>query len=136
MTVYWGTSALVRFFAVGELDKIAGVTRTHTLAELFSTLTGRGYDERMKDGAFRHRKLSMPAAAKVVTRIRSNLEIVELTADEVLSAIQRADKVNAQGGRIHDLLHAVAADKAKADELWTLDRNDFAGLGRTPVKQI
>jgi predicted nucleic acid-binding protein len=104
--------------------------------ELFSTLTGRGYDERMKDGTFRRRKLSMTAAAKVVTKVRSRLEIVDLTTDEVLSATQRAGKVNAQGGRIHDLLHAAAADKAKADELWTLDRNDFAGLGRVPIKQL
>jgi hypothetical protein len=37
---------------------------------------------------------------------------------------------------VYYLLHAVAADKAKADELWTLDRNDFAGLGKAPVKQL
>jgi predicted nucleic acid-binding protein len=136
MTIYWDTSALVRYFATGGLDKIAGVTRTHSLVELFSTLTGRGYDERMRDGTFRHRKLSLPAAAKVVTRMRSRLEIVDLTTDEVLSAIQRATKINAQGGRIHDLMHAAAADKAGVDELWTLDRNDFVGLGSTPVKQL
>ncbi len=136
MTVYWDTSALVRYFATGDLDKIEGVTRTHTLVELFSTLTGRGYDERMKDGHFRHRKLSLRAGAKVVARVRSSLEIVDLTPDEVLSVIQRAQKVNAQGGRIHDLMHAAAAEKAGAKELWTLDRNDFAGLGAVPVKQI
>jgi predicted nucleic acid-binding protein len=136
MTIYWNTSALVRFFATGGLEKVSGVTRTHSFVELFSTLTGRGYDERMKDGTFRRRKLSMTAAAKVVTKVRSRLEIVDLTTDEVLSATQRAGKVNAQGGRIHDLLHAAAADKAKADELWTLDRNDFAGLGRVPIKQL
>lgn len=136
MTIYWDTSALVRFFATGSLEKIRGVTRTHSLVELYSTLTGRGYDEQMKDGTFRHRKLSMVAAAKVVTRIRSRLEIIDLTSDEVLAVIQNANKLSAQGGRIHDLMHAAAADKAKADELWTLDQNDFAGLGSTPVKQL
>jgi predicted nucleic acid-binding protein len=136
MTIYWDTSALVRDFATGALDKVEGVTRTHTLVELFSTLTGRGYDERLKDGHIRHRKLSLQAGAKVVARVRSRLDIVDLTPDEVLSVIQRAQKVNAQGGRVHDLMHAAAAEKAGAKELWTLDRNDFAGLGSVPVKQI
>src|SRR5580704_6888923 len=97
MTIYWDTSALVRYFVTGGLEKIVGVTRTHSLVELFSTLSGRGYEERMKDGTFRHRKLSMQAAAKVVTRVRSQVDIVDLTTDEVLAAIQRAGKVNAQG---------------------------------------
>jgi predicted nucleic acid-binding protein len=90
----------------------------------------------MKDGVIRRRKLSLLAAAKVVARIRSKLNIVDLTTEEVLSAIQLALKVNAQGGRIHDLMHAAAADKAKADELWTLDQNDFVGLGSVTVKQL
>lgn len=136
MKIYWDTSALVKYFAAGNLEKIAGVTRTHSLVELFSTLTGRGYDERMKDGTVRHRRYSMPAAAKVVAKVRSRLDIVDLTTDEVLLAIQNASHANAQGGRIHDLMHAAAADKAGADELWTLDQNDFAGLCRTTVRQV
>jgi predicted nucleic acid-binding protein len=137
MTIYWDTSALVRHFATGDLDKVAGVTRTHSLVELFSALTGRGYAVRIiKDGTVRQRKLSLAAAAKVVSKVRTKLNIVDLTTDEVLIVIQRADKAGAQGGRIHDLMHAAAAEKAKADELWTLDRNDFAGLGSVHVKQI
>jgi predicted nucleic acid-binding protein len=68
--------------------------------------------------------------------VLSKLNIVDLTTDEAVSVIHLAHKVNAQGGRIHDLMHAAAADKAKADELWTLDQNDFAGLGRVLVKQL
>ena len=33
-----------------------------------------------------------------------------------------------RGGRIHALLHAVAAEKAKAGQLLTADRNDFESL--------
>lgn len=84
----------------------------------------------------RRRKLSLLAAAKVVARVRSKLHIVDLTTEEILSAIQLAHKVNAQGGRIHDLMHAAAANKAKPDELWTLDQNDFVGLGGVHVKQL
>jgi predicted nucleic acid-binding protein len=136
MKVYWDTSAIVRFYATGRAQQVTGITRTHTLAELFSALTGRGYDEAMKDGSMRHRRLSMEAAAKVISKLVPGLEFVDLSPDEVLAAIQDAKNVNAQGGRIHDLLHAVAASKAKADELWTLDRNDFAGLGTVSVKQL
>jgi hypothetical protein len=33
-------------------------------------------------------------------------------------------------------MHAVAAEKAGADELWTIDENDFAGLGKVPLKYL
>ena len=64
------------------------------------------------------------------------MEFIELTDTDVLEAIRQAKQKHAQGGRIHDLLHAAAAEKAKADELWTTDRNDFGGLGKVPVIQI
>jgi predicted nucleic acid-binding protein len=136
MTVYWDTSAIIHYYSTGRLQQVAGVTRTHTLAELFSALTGRGVQKPMKDGSVRHKRLSMKLAAKLIAYLRGRLTFVDLSPDEVLAAIQDAKNVNAQGGRIHDLLHAVAADKAKADELWTLDRNDFAGLGKAPIKQL
>ena len=115
MKVYWDTSAIIRFYATGRIGQVSGITRTHTLAELFSALTGRGYDESMKDGSMRHRRLSMDAAAKVVSKLVPRIDFVDLSPDEVLAAIQSSRNVNAQGGRIHDLLHAVAADKGKAD---------------------
>lgn len=136
MKTYWDTSALVRYYATNQADKISGATRVHSLAELFSALTGRGYQETMKDGSIRQRKLSLAAAVIVVKSIRSRLDLVELTAEDTLAALERAPQAHAQGGRIHDLLHAVAAEKAGADELWTIDRNDFEGLGKVPVKQL
>jgi predicted nucleic acid-binding protein len=136
MTVYWDTSAIIHFVTTRRVQQIAGVTRTHTLAELFSSLTGRGWTELMPDGRTRLKKMGLAVAAKAVKDIRGRLELVELSADEVLAAISNADKLGAQGGRIHDLLHAVAANKAGADELWTLDQHDFDGLGPVPVKQL
>jgi hypothetical protein len=43
--IYWDTSALIRFILERRANEISGVTRTHTLAELFSALTGRGWRE-------------------------------------------------------------------------------------------
>ena len=119
-----------------RLPEIAGVTRTHTLAELFSTLSGRGIDTIKADGTILHKRLSMRLATRVVLEIFPRLTFVDLSPQEALAVIQRAKDSSAQGGRIHDLMHAAAADKANADELWTADTNDFAGLGRVAVKQV
>lgn len=135
MKVYWDTSAIVRYFADGRVAEISGVTRTHSLAELFSTFTGRGFDMKI-GGGLKHKRLSLRAAAAALKRIRAQLEFVELSPDDVLNAVEQARKFGAQGGRVHDLLHAVAAAKAKADELWTLDKNDFDGFNLVEVKQI
>lgn len=136
MKVYWDTSALVGYYRDKRIHDIAGVTRSHSLAELFSPLIGRGIEILTRDGTPKHKRFSMQLAAAVVKEIGARLQFVDLSPAEVLSAIQDAEKAGAQGGRIHDFLHAIAAQKAKADELWTLDRNDFAGLGNVPVKQL
>jgi len=57
-----------------------------------------------------------------------------LTADEIVAALKDAPAKSAQGGRVHDLMHAVAAEKCGAEELWTLDQNDFIGLGKVPLR--
>ncbi len=54
MTVYWDTSGIIRYLTSNRLPEIKGVTRTHTLAELFSTLSGRGIDTIKADGTIRH----------------------------------------------------------------------------------
>jgi len=133
MLTYWDTSALLHYFTTQGISEINGVTRSHSLTELYSALTGRGYLIRLKDGTSRHRKLFMEAAVNVIARVRAQVQLVDLTPEEIFSVIQRAPKVYAQGARIHDLMHAAAAEKAKADELWTLDQNDFAGLGTVKV---
>ncbi len=136
MTVYWDTSAIVHFITTRRIQEIAGITRTHSLAEMFSALTGRGWYELMPDGSTKQKRMGMAVAAKVVKDIYGRLTFVDLSAEEVMAVIKNARKLGAQGGRIHDLLHAAAADKAKADELWTLDRNDFVGLSSTLVRQL
>ena len=136
MTVYWDSSAIVTYYAQAKVGDISGVTRVHSLAEVFSALTGGGFLALMPDGYARHKKLNTAAGALVVSRIFSQLKFIELTADETLAAIKDARKKGAPGGRVHDLLHAVAAEKAKADELWTGDRHDFTGLGHIKLKVI
>ena len=136
MKVYWDTSAIIWYFGRGGLGEIRGVTRPHTLSETFSALTGGGFELVMPDGTRKHRRLSLRAASAVVSRFHPQLEYVELSANEIVAALQTAKDKGAQGGRVHDLMHAVAGEKAGADELWTIDENDFVGLGKVPLKYL
>jgi predicted nucleic acid-binding protein len=122
MKCYWDSSALLETIFDQTLEaRLAtdgGFTRTHTLSEIFSALTGGNL-------AFRQ-----PAndAAKTVRAMVGKLEFVNLTESEILNALDNAQARGVRGGRVHDYLHALAADKAKADKLLTSDENDFDGL--------
>ncbi|MBU6400366.1 MAG: PIN domain-containing protein [Verrucomicrobia bacterium] len=131
MKAYWDASALVEATSHtllrARLRRERGVTRTHSLAEAFSALTGGNLGIR----------LDPEAAARVVNNLAADLDFVEVNAQEVLSALKRARKLGVRGGRVHDLLHAIAADKSGLPELLTLDQNDFAGLTtRATVQQV
>jgi hypothetical protein len=95
-----------------------GYTRAHTLTEMFSALSG---------GNFRIR---VPAndAARMVRAVDGHLQFVNLTEDEILDALDKAQARGVRGGRVHDYMHALAASKAKADALLTADANDFNEL--------
>ena len=56
------------------------------------------------------------------------LKFVHLSENEILEALDKAQARGVRGGRVHDYMHALAADKAKADALLTADANDFNGL--------
>lgn len=127
------SSALLSFYAQGRLTEISGVTRTHTLAEMYGTMTGRGF---VPDGGTEPKRWTGELAARVVSAIAGRLQFVDMDAPTVLKALKAAEKRGVRAGRVHDYLHALAAEKASADELWTTDKYDFAGLGKVPVKVV
>jgi hypothetical protein len=51
-----------------------------------------------------------------------------LSAADMVSALKQAKRKGVRGGHVHDLLHAAAADQSRAQELLTIDVNDFKGL--------
>src|ERR1019366_1786339 len=122
MKIYWDSSALLK--ALGDddirrrLNQSGGVTRTHALAEVFSTITGGGVGLRV----------TADVAAQLIQQLGDNLEFCDLTAQEVLAALAHARAKGVRGGRVHDYLHAVAAKKAKAGLLLTSDKFDFTDL--------
>jgi predicted nucleic acid-binding protein len=122
MKAYWDSSALVQATADlalrARLHRDRGITRTHALAETFSALTGGNLTVR----------LDANDAARTVEDLAKDLDFVDLTAREVLDALKQTRKRGVRGGRVHDFLHAKAAEKAEVGELLTADEHDFESL--------
>ncbi|MGV3755196.1 MAG: hypothetical protein ACO1QS_07425 [Verrucomicrobiota bacterium] len=136
MSVYWDTSALIHYWKQGRLAEISGVTRTHTLTELFASLTGRGVEISQRRGETRWRRYSPAWGSKIVTDIAGRLSFTDLDAAELLAALKKANAKGVSGGRVHDYLHVLSAEKAGVSEIWTTDVNDLSGLGKVPVKVV
>lgn len=122
MKRYWDTSALLNAFWDSRIEKLSREpdqwTRSHTLTEMFSTLTGGrlGFQFNPAD------------AAEIVRELTSRMNFVELSSVEVQTALDEAEKRGVRGGRIHDWLHARAAKKAGVEKLLTENFADFAEL--------
>ncbi len=121
MKAYWDSSALVE--AVSDpslrarLKAEGGFTRTHSLAEVFSALTGNP-----------HVRFDADWSARTIEQLIRDLDFVDLSAADLVAALKQAKLKGVRGGHVHDLLHAAAADKSQARELLTLYINDFKGL--------
>ena len=129
MKAYWDSSALVASVwdvkIKRRLETDPGFTRPHTLAETFSALTGNPEN-----------RIGADDAALILDRIARSLEFVEVSAPELLKALKSARKKGVRGGRVHDYIHALAAEKAGAGKILTLDKNDFADLTRLAIEQV
>ena len=130
MKYYWDTSALIQAAILPELRfrlrQERAVTRTHTLAEAFSAFTGGNLALRV----------DADEAALIIEDLAADLQFVDLDKSEVLTALKSARAKGVRGGRIHDYLHAVAAEKVGAKKLLTVDKNDFSDLTTLPIEQL
>jgi len=82
-------------------------------------------------------RLDGDTAAQTVENLARDLDFVDLNAPEVLAALKQARRRGVRGGRVHDFLHAVAAEKSKAAHLLTADKSDFASLSDTAeIRQV
>jgi predicted nucleic acid-binding protein len=128
MKAYWDSSALVQSLAEPALQlrlkKERGFTRPHALAETFSALTGNPQT-----------RVDANDASEFIANLARSLDFTELSAQETLHALKTARQKGVRGGRVHDYLHAVAAEKSGAKKILTLDRNDFSGITSLPVEQ-
>jgi predicted nucleic acid-binding protein len=121
MKAYWDSSALIKALHDQKLrislKRGKDGTRPHSLAELFSTLT--------KGVNFHY---SPADAAAMIESLAESLDFVELSAGDAVAAVKAASAHGVRGARIHDLMHAAAAQKYNATVLFTLDEAGFATL--------
>lgn len=96
-------------------------TSPHALNETFATLTGGRLGMRIDADV---------AAQMTRESIRPCVQFVELTVDDILDAQAKARQQGVRGGGIYDYMHWVAARKARADKVSTLNIDDFQHLYR------
>ncbi len=123
MTAYWDSSSLIAALMDGH--ELEGVTRPHTLAEVFSTPTGKGIDT--PDG----RQRLLPDDVAAILSDLPKLAFVELSAAETLKAVQEAGAQGVRGGLVHVWLHVQAEEKAGADVILTENTRHFRTLTKT-----
>jgi len=131
MSVLLDSSVLIAALAPDEdrheeclalLMKGDGVICTHALLETFSTLTG---------GKLGMKVDADVAAQLLIQTVIPRIGLVELSAEELLGALRVARKHGVRGGAVYDYVHLVAARKAEATKLYTVNLTDFQALQRT-----
>ena len=119
---YWDSSAIIAAIQNLELAKKTALpnqaTRIHSLAEVFSTLTGGRLGIQFTPNN----------AAAMIDRLTQNFRFVELNQKETMQALKQSQARGIRGRRVHYWLHAVAAKKIGAKELITENISDFKGL--------
>ncbi len=122
MKRYWDSSALLDVMDESRIEQLSREpdqwTRSHSLAEMFSTLTGSRL-------GFRYHPAD---AAAMIREITAAINFVDLTTKEVLDCLDAAENRGVRGGQVHDWLHARAAKKAGVEVLLTDNLGDFADL--------
>lgn len=89
---------------------------THALAECYSSLTALPLRPQVTPGQA-HRLIRENVAARA--------DVVELDAEDYLSALQRMSDLGLRSGAIYDALHVQCAEAASVRELRTLNGRDF-----------
>ncbi len=99
----------------------------HGLTETFSTLTG---------GRRQFRMPAALAAAMLAEDYAPGLAFTALTPNEMLRALGESESRGVRGGAIFDYLHLVAARKARAAKLYTLNVSNFRACHRPGDPEI
>lgn len=95
------------------------------MAETFAILTGGS------------RRLSPTAATQLIEKsVLPFVRTQALSAKDIMSAFGQCQKRGVRGGAVYDLLHLVAARKAGAETLVTIDGRDFQALSRADDPRI
>jgi len=101
--------------ALAAADVEGGSCAAHSLAEIYSILSGRP------------RPLRMPprAAWQIVRHTSQRFQVITLTPAEYLATIEGLTKLGQSGGITYDALLMACARKVRADRIYTLNTNHF-----------
>ncbi len=130
MNALLDSSVLVAALASDELKHSECLARllkggnciySHALLETFSTLTGGKLGVRVT-ADFAVRMLSETILPRVT--------VIELSSLEIIQGLASAQSRGVRGGCVYDYMHLVAAKKANASVIHTLNMDDFIHLRR------
>jgi predicted nucleic acid-binding protein len=136
MTALLDSSVLVAALASDELKhaeclalllKGGNCIYSHSLLETFSTLTGGKLGVRVT-ADFAVRMLSETVLPRVT--------VIEMSSLEIIAALSIARSRGIRGGGVYDYMHLVAAKKANASVIHTLNMDDFLHLRRGDDPEI
>lgn len=136
MSALLDSSVLVAALASDELKHAECLARllnggnciySHALLETFSTLTGGKLGVRVTSD-FAVRMLSESVLPRVT--------VIELSYVEIIQALGVAQSRGIRGGGVYDYMHLVAAKKANASVIHTLNMDDFMHLRRGDDPEI
>lgn len=103
------------------------VLYVHALAETFSILTGGRLG----------RRVNAAAALRLIDQsVLPFVSVQTLSSRDVISALSECEMRGVRGGAVYDLLHLIAARKAKAEVLLTLDVRNFTALAQAGDPRI
>ncbi len=131
MKAFFDTSVLIATFYVHHqfhqpsIDLIVRFKKNeaccgaHSLAEIYSTLTGRTGRER----------ISGAEALLFLGDIVERLTVVGLAHREYFKVLEASSALGITGGAIYDALLGYCALKAKAQAIYTWNTKDFTRLG-------
>jgi hypothetical protein len=132
MRTYWDTSAAINAAFSPEvfrrLDSGEHVARLHLLAEFFATMTGRGVEITDEAGNTDRIVFTQNECATWLRKFAGRVEFEELTENEALNGLDKAQRLGVQGARVYDYWHALVSNKATSNELITRNTSHFQGL--------
>ena len=99
----------------------------HAFSEIFATLTG---------GRLAIRVPATQAASLLRKWVAPRMAVTTLDEDDLLTAFDESSSRGVCGGAIYDYLHLVAARKARASTLYTLNLSHFQSFHRSGDPKI
>ena len=109
------------------LAKSRGCIFAHALTEVFNTLTG---------GRSGYRIAPQQAAELIEFEIFPAVGVISLSPKEMITAMRSAHLRGVRGAAVFDFLHLVAAKKAAAKRLYTLNVSHFQSFHRPGDPEI